>query len=75
MRRNRVLALVIVGTAVGLLRWIAPSPSERLAWLSLVALPLAYGHIIGAALFSRTSALRRDQDAATSILFTAFAIS
>lgn len=75
MRRNRVLALVIVGTALGLLRWIAPSPSERLAWLSLVALPLAYGHIIGAALFSRTIAPRRDQDAATRFLFTAFAIS
>jgi hypothetical protein len=54
MPRNRVLALAFVGAFLGLLRWVAPAPAERAVWLYLVALPLGYGHVIGAAAFSRS---------------------
>jgi hypothetical protein len=53
MWRNRVLALAFVGACLGLLRWLAPAPAERAEWLSLVALPLGYGHVAGAAAFAR----------------------
>jgi hypothetical protein len=53
MWRNRVLALAVVGACLGLLRWLAPAPAERAEWLSLVALPLGYGHVAGAAAFAR----------------------
>ena len=54
MSRNRMLALAIVGAFLGLLRWLAPAPAERAVWLYLIALPLGYGHVIGAAVFSRS---------------------
>jgi len=54
MSRNRVLALALVAAFLGLLRWVAPAPAERAVWLYLVALPLGYGHVIGAAVFSRS---------------------
>jgi hypothetical protein len=53
MLRNRLLALAIVVAFLGLLRLVAPTPAERAVWLYLIALPLGYGHIIGAAAFSR----------------------
>lgn len=53
MRRNRVLAVLIVGAFLGLLRWLAPGPDQRIAWLYLIALPLGYGHLFGALVFAR----------------------
>jgi len=58
MLRNRLLALASVGAILGLLRWLAPAPVERAVWLYLVAVPLGYGHLIGAAVFSRSRSRR-----------------
>ena len=54
MLRNRLLALAIVGAFLGLLHAHARSPAERTAGLYLIALPLGYGHLIGAAVFARS---------------------
>jgi hypothetical protein len=51
---NRALALGIAVGFLGMLRWIAPTPEQRAVWLYLIALPLGYGHILGAAAFSRS---------------------
>ena len=72
MSRNRVLALAVVGAFLGLLRWLAPAPAERAAWLYLVALPLGYGHVIGAAVFSRSRAPRSQGRGRSRLLLAAF---
>jgi hypothetical protein len=64
--RNRLLALAAVAAFLGLLRQIAPEPAQRAVWLYLVALPLGYGHILGAASFSH--ALRRGSDGKPGVL-------
>ena len=72
MARNRVLALAFVVVFLGLLRWLAPAPAERAVWLYLIALPLGYGHVIGAAVFARSRSRRPREDAASRVLFGAF---
>ena len=52
MLRNRLLTLAIVGSFLGLLRALAPAAEQRLVWLGLIALPLGYGHLLGAAVFA-----------------------
>lgn len=72
MLRNRVLALAVVGAFLGLLRWAAPAPAERAVWLYLVALPLGYGHVIGAAVFSRSRTGRSQASRSSKFLSAAF---
>ena len=72
MSRNRVLALAVVGAFLGLLRWIAPASAERAVWLYLVALPLGYGHVIGAAVFSRSRTPRSKGQGESRLLAAAF---
>jgi hypothetical protein len=72
MTRNRVLALAFVGVFLGLLHWVAPAPAERSVWLYLVALPLGYGHVIGAAAFARSRAPGSRVKGSSRLLFTAF---
>src|SRR5262245_53866776 len=72
MRRNRWLAFAIVGGFVALLRALAPAPAERETWLYLVALPLGYGHLIGAAVFGRRQRWSRGASASSRALATAF---
>ena len=52
--RNRTMAAAIVASFVVLVRLLAPEPVHREAWLYLVALPIGYGHLLGAVLFSRS---------------------
>lgn len=73
MLRNRLLALALVGAFVGLLRWLAPAPAERAVWLYLVALPLGYGHLIGAAVFSRARGRRSQAAVGPGWIASAFA--
>ena len=68
MSRNRVLALAVVAAFLGLLRWLAPAPAERAVWLYLIALPLGYGHVIGAAVFSRSRRRRSGGAGASRLL-------
>jgi len=72
MWRNRMLALALVSAFLGLLRWLAPTPEERAVWLYLIALPLGYGHVIGAALFSRSRRRSSGEQGASRLLFAAF---
>lgn len=51
MFRNRALALAGVGLLLAAMRSCALDSGPR-AWLVLVALPLGYGHLLGAALFA-----------------------
>lgn len=73
MARNRVLALACVAAFLGLLRWLAPAPAERALWLYLIALPLGYGHVIGAAVFSRSRIPRTARTRGSRLLLAAFA--
>jgi hypothetical protein len=73
MLSNRLLALALVGAFIGLLRWLAPAPVERAVWLYLVALPLGYGHLIGAAVFSCARGRRSQRAAGSRWLTSAFA--
>ena len=75
MPRNRALALAIVAAFLGLLRWLAPAPAERTVWLYLVALPLGYGHVIGAAVFARSRRRRSRGPRAERLLLAAFVSS
>ena len=75
MLRNRLLALAIVGAFLGLLRWLAPAPAERAVWLYLVALPLGSGHLIGAAVFSRSRSGRTGGTRVSRSIASAFAAS
>jgi hypothetical protein len=75
MLRNRLLALASVGAFLGLARWLAPASTERVAWLYLIALPLGYGHLIGAAVFSRSRGRRSQPSRASSWLAEAFVAS
>jgi len=75
MGRNRALALAIVVAFLGLLRWLAADAEERVAWLYLVALPLGYGHLIGAALFSRSRTRRPNAPVGSRLLSSAFVVS
>jgi hypothetical protein len=72
MWRNRMLALAVVGACLGLLRWLAPTPAERAVWLYLVAFPLGYGHVIGAAVFARSRLPRSREPRPARLLRTAF---
>jgi len=72
MGRNRALALGIVGAFLGLLRWLAAAPDERVAWLYLVALPLGYGHLLGALVFARRRTQGWSRQGESSALFRAF---
>jgi hypothetical protein len=56
--KNRALALLSVAASLGLLHGVAPEPAQRTLWLYLIALPLGYGHILGAAVFARSRRLR-----------------
>lgn len=73
MLRNRCLAFAIVGAFLALLRWLAPAPAERAAWLYLVALPLGYGHLIGAAVFSLSRGRQPQANPRSRWLAAAFA--
>jgi len=73
MLRNRLLALASVGAFLGLLRWLAPAAAERAVWLYLIALPLGYGHLIGAAVFSRSRIGRTGGERGSRWLSSAFA--
>lgn len=75
MLRNRLLALGSAGAFLGLVRWLAPAPAERVVWLYLIALPLGYGHLIGAAVFSRSRRRRRQASRASRWLASAFVAS
>ena len=75
MLKNRVLALAVVGGFLGLLRGVAPEPAQRAVWLYLIALPLGYGHIIGAAAFSRARHLGAAPQGASRLLWGAFVSS
>jgi hypothetical protein len=72
MWRNRVLALAAVTGCLGLVRWLAPAPAERAVWLYLVAFPLGYGHVVGAAVFARSRLPRSRDPTLTGLLRTAF---
>lgn len=71
MAGNRVLALACVAAFLGLLRWLAPEPAERATWLHLVALPLGYGHVLGAALFARSRSARPQTTRKARLAFAA----
>jgi hypothetical protein len=43
-----------VGLLLALMKLLAPLPLQRQEWLYLIALPIGYGHLLGAALFSRS---------------------
>lgn len=75
MARNRVLALLCVAAVLGLLRWAAPAAEQRALWLQLIALPLGYGHVIGAAMFSRARTPRAVGTGRARLLFAAFGLS
>ena len=75
MWRNRVLALAVVVAFLGLLRWLAPAPAERAVWLYLVALPLGYGHVVGAAVFARSRLPRAREPRLARLLRSAFVAS
>jgi hypothetical protein len=72
MWRNRVFALAAVMAFLGLVRWLAPEPAERALWLYQVALPLGYGHVIGAAVFARSRLPRSRGPRLTRLLRTTF---
>ena len=67
--RTRLLAAALVGLLLALIKLLAPQPMQRQEWLYLVALPIGYGHLLGAALFSRS----RYATKPSSLLTTAFA--
>ena len=75
MSRNRALALAVVVAFLGLARWLAPAPAERAVWLYLIALPLGYGHVIGAAVFSRSRRPRSKAPGNSRLLLAAFIAS
>jgi hypothetical protein len=68
--RTRCLAAGIVGLSLALMELLAPQPIQRPEWLSLVALPIGYGHLLGAVLFSRS----RRAAGPPSLLATAFGV-
>jgi hypothetical protein len=70
--RNRVLSLAVVAGFLVLLRQIAPEPAQRAVWMYLVALPLGYGHILGAAVFSQARRRGSRAEPGIRILRTAF---
>ena len=72
MSRNRVLALAVVAAFLGLLRWLAPAPAERAMWLYLVALPLGYGHVVGAAVFAHARRRHSREPRPARLLLAAF---
>ncbi len=55
MARHRLAAAAGAVAFVGAGHVLAPEPDRREAWTYLVALPLGYGHLIGAALAARDS--------------------
>lgn len=57
-RARRVAALGIVLAALAALRWLVPDPAARREWTLLVAIPLGYGHVLGALWFGRGRARR-----------------
>jgi hypothetical protein len=68
MWRNRILAAVTVGVLLWLMRLSEAVIVPRHELLYLVALPLVYGHLIGAALFARS----RKPEQPFSMLTSAF---
>jgi hypothetical protein len=66
--RNRLLAAGLAGLLLALMRLLGPQPIQRQEWLYLIALPIGYGHLLGAALFSRS----RYATKPSSLLTTAF---
>jgi len=72
MPRNRVLALAVVAAFLGLLRWAAPAPAERAVWLYLIALPLGYGHVVGAAVFAHARRRHSREPRPARLLLGAF---
>ena len=72
MARNRLLALAAVAAFLGLLRQVAPEPAQRAVWMYLVALPLGYGHILGAAVFSQARRRGSQAEPDVRLLTTAF---
>jgi hypothetical protein len=52
--RNRLLAAGLVGLLLALMRLLAPQAIQRQEWLYLIALPIGYGHLLGAARFARS---------------------
>lgn len=52
MTRNRILSATAVALWLAALHGLVPDRAERLRWLNLTALPLAYGHVLGAFIYS-----------------------
>lgn len=75
MLRNRLLTLAWVGSCLGLLHAFAPAAPERVVWLYLLALPLGYGHLLGAAVFARSRRVSSGAPPASRRLAAAFAAS
>jgi hypothetical protein len=56
VHRHRIGGLLIVAACGLLLTQLAPRPEDRALWLSLIALPLGYGHLLGGLLLTRRPA-------------------
>ena len=72
MWRNRTLALAVVVAFLALLRLVAPEPAQRAVWVYLVAFPLGYGHVVGAAVFARSRHQRPREPGLARLLRSAF---
>jgi len=57
--RNRAASLGLAGAAVAAARAIAPDPEQRATLLYILVVVLGYGHLLGAAWFSRHAGSRR----------------
>jgi hypothetical protein len=70
VHRHRIGALAIVALGGVLVSQLEPSPEDRTLWLTLVALPLGYGHLLGGLLFAR----RRHTLQASGVAFVTVAV-
>ena len=51
---HRIRSLTTVGAGLALLHALVPDRAVREMWLTLVALPIGYGHLLGGLLFARS---------------------
>jgi hypothetical protein len=52
MGRNRLISIALVGSVLAAVQAVAGDRDQKREWQYLIALGMAYGHLVGAALFS-----------------------
>jgi hypothetical protein len=51
---NRIRSVTMIGAGLAVLHALVPDATTRERWLTLVALPIGYGHLLGACWFARS---------------------